>query len=152
MLNEKQTPFILLKNVKKSLFLGKKLLPLHLIIMCDVVGGFYMTTNPVAFKGVYKVTMPKVTDAKNEKEKAAFTEVATNVVVMGANASVAMPKVDKATSSIYFKINDKNDANFEAGFKNILDHCNKQLGVDMAKRAYMQKVSEAEYQKAEALK
>ena len=110
-----------------------------------------MNSNPVSFKGVYKITMPKVTDAKNEQEKAAFTEVATNVVVMGANASIDLPKIDKNTSSIYFKIDDKNNAKFENGFKNILDNCNKHLNLDMSKKAYIQKVSDAEYQKEEPL-
>lgn len=118
--------------------------------MCDVVGGFYMTTNPVSFKGVYKITMPNIKEAKDEKEKNAITEVAINTVVMGANASIAEPKTDG--KNVYFKIDDKNDAKFEAGFKNILDNCNKQFNVDMAKKTYIQKVSEAEYQKAESLK
>ena len=70
-----------------------------------------MSMNSVAFKGVYKVTLPNVKEAKDEKEKAAYTEVVMNTVVMGANASVAEPKFDKDSSSVYFKINDKNDAN-----------------------------------------
>ena len=50
--------------------------------------------NSVAFKGVYKVTLPNVKEAKDEKEKAAYTEAVMNTVVMGANASVAEPKFD----------------------------------------------------------
>ena len=110
-----------------------------------------MSVNPVSFKGVYKVTMPKVTEAKDDKEKAAYTDVATNVVVMAANASVAQPKVDATKTSMYFKIADKNDANFEKGFAGILESCNKRFNVDMAKKAYIQKVSDEEYDKAETL-
>ena len=110
-----------------------------------------MSISPVSFKGVYKVSIPKVTDAKNEKEKAAFTDVAMNVVVMGANNSIAQPKTDEARNAMYFKIDDKNDAKFEQGFKNILDNCNKQFNIDMAKKAYMQKVSNEEYNNAKAL-
>ena len=108
--------------------------------------------NPVSFKGVYKVTIPKVTEAKNEKEKAAYTDVAMNVVVMGANNSIAQPKVDAAKKHMYFKINDVNDTKFETGFKNILENCNKQFNIDMAKIAYIEKVSDTEYQNAETLK
>ena len=111
-----------------------------------------MTINPVAFKGVYKIQLPNVKDATNEKEKAAYTDVAMNTIVMGANNSIVAPKVDNKTKSIYFKIDDKNDTQFEAGFKQILDMCNKNFGVDMAKKAYIQKVSDAEYNKAEEMK
>ena len=103
--------------------------------------------NSVAFKGVYKVTLPNVKEAKDEKEKAAYTEAVMNTVVMGANASVAEPKFDKDSSSVYFKINDKNDAKFEKGFSTILNECNKKFNVDMVKKAYIQKVSEEEYNK-----
>ena len=106
-----------------------------------------MSMNPVAFKGVYKVTLPNVKEAKNEHEKAAYTDVVMNTVVMGANASVAEPKFDKNTSSVYFKINDKNDAKFEKGFSMILDDCNKRFNLDLAQKAYIQKVSDEEYNK-----
>lgn len=119
--------------------------------MCSKVGEFNMSMSPVSFKGVYKVTIPKVTEAKNEQEKAAYTDLAMGVVVMGANASVAQPKVDAEQKSMYFKINDKNDEKFEAGFKNIVDNCNKQFNIDMAKKAYMEKVSEEEFAQAQAL-
>ena len=49
---------------------------------------------------------------------------------------------------MYFKINDKNDALFEKGFANILENCNKQFNIDMAKKAYYEKVSEEEFNKA----
>jgi len=110
-----------------------------------------MTVNPVAFKGIYKITMPKATEAKNEQEKGAYTDTITNVVVMGANNSIVPPKVDKNTSSIYFKIDDKNDTQFETGFKNIIEDCNKRFNIDMAQKAYMEKVSEEEFQNAESL-
>ena len=102
-----------------------------------------MSISSPSFKGVYKVTIPNVKEAKNEKEKAAYTDLALNVVVMGANASIEQPKVNEAEKSMYFKINDKNDAIFEAGFKNIVDHCNKQFHIDLAKKAYCEKAREA---------
>ncbi len=110
-----------------------------------------MTINPVSFKGVYKVTLPNVKEAKNEQEKGAYTDMAVNTVVMASNASVAPPKVADDKKSVYFKIDDKNDANFEAGFKNIVAECNKIYNIDMAKKAYIQKVDEAEYNKASAI-
>lgn len=110
-----------------------------------------MTINPVAFKGIYKVTLPNVKDAKNKAEKDAFSEVVIGTVVMGANASIDAPKADKASGSVYFKIDDKNDAKFEAGFKNILEVCNKEFNMDLAKKAYIQKVGVEEYNKAETL-
>ena len=111
-----------------------------------------MATNPVAFKGVYKISLPNVKEAKTDQEKAAYTDVAMNTIVMAANNSVAPPRVDNKTKNIYFKINDKNDAQFEAGFKQILDMCNKNLKMDMSKKVYVQKVSEDEFNKAEPLK
>ena len=110
-----------------------------------------MTVNPISFKGVYKVSLPKVPEAQNEQEKAAFTDTAVNVVVMGANSSVDRPKVDANKKFMYFKIDDKYDAQFEAGFKTILNNCNQKFNVDMAKKAYIQKVSDDEYQKAQNL-
>ena len=110
-----------------------------------------MSISSPSFKGVYKVTIPNVKEAKNEKEKAAYTNLALNVVVMGTNASVAQPKVNEAEKSMYFKINDKNNAKFEAGFKNIIDNCNKQFNIDLAKKAYCEKVTEAEYNSASPL-
>ncbi|MBQ4113896.1 hypothetical protein IJD34_00675 [bacterium] len=104
-----------------------------------------MSINPVSFKGVYKVTLPHVDSAKNEKEKAAYTEMAINTIVMGMNASVAEPKADEKSGSIYFKINDANDVKFEKGFAGLLKNCNDQFKVDMAKKAYIEKVSDAEY-------
>lgn len=107
-----------------------------------------MSVSPVSFKGIYKVTMPKVTDAKNPNEKAAYSELVINTAVMGHNASVMQPK--KASDSVYFKIDDRCDAKFEAGFRNILDACNKKFNVDLSKIAYIQKVSAEEYNKAQA--
>ncbi len=106
-----------------------------------------MSIDSLAFKGVYKVTLPNVKEAKNEQEKAAYTDAVINTVVMGANASVSEPKFDKDSKSIYFKINDKNDAKFEEGFTRIMDDCNKRFNIDMANKAYIQKVSEDEYNK-----
>ena len=108
-------------------------------------------TNP-AFKGVYKVTMPKVDTGKDENEKKAIAETVINTLVMGANMSVAEPKIDKSTNSIYFKIDDKNDKVFESGFNNIINECNKVFNIDMAKKAYIKKDNESEYEKADALK
>lgn len=115
--------------------------------MCSILGGFNMSIDSLAFKGVYKVTLPNVKEAKNEQEKAAYTDAVINTVVMGANASVSEPKFDKDSKSIYFKINDKNDAKFEEGFTRIMDDCNKRFNIDMANKAYIQKVSEDEYNK-----
>ena len=106
-----------------------------------------MSMNPVSFKGIYKVTMPNVKTAKDEKEKAAYTDAAINTVVMGANMIVAPPRTD-GKNSVYFKIDDKNDAKFEQGFANILANCNKNFNTDMAKKAYIQKVSEEEFNNA----
>ena len=110
-----------------------------------------MSTSPVSFKGVYKVTLPNVKEAKSEQEKNAYTDMAINVTVMGANSSIAEPKTSQDNKSIYFKIDDRNDANFEAGFKNILNDCNKRFNIDMAKKAYITKVSDAEYNNAQSL-
>ncbi len=106
-----------------------------------------MTISSPAFRGIYKVTMPDIKTAKDEKEKAAYTEAAINTVVMGANAVTAPPRTD-GKGSVYFKIDDKNDKKFEQGFANILAECNKTFNVDMAKKAYMQKVSEEEFKNA----
>ena len=47
-----------------------------------------------------------------------------------------------------FKIDDKNDPKFEAGFSNILNDINKRFNIDMAKKAYIQKVGDEEFNKA----
>ena len=99
------------------------------------------------FKGCYKVTMPNVKTIEDPKMKGAMTEVVMNTVVMGANMSVAAPRMNKEAGSVYFKIADKNDANFEKGFKMVIDNCNKKFGVDAAQKAYIQKVSEEEFDK-----
>ena len=106
-----------------------------------------MSISSPSFQGIYKITMPDIKTAKDEKEKAAFTEAAINTVVMGANTVTAPPRTD-GKGSVYFKIDDKNDKKFEQGFANILAECNKTFNVDMAKKAYMQKVSEAEFNNA----
>ena len=83
-----------------------------------------MTVNPISFKGVYKVSLPKVPEAQNEQEKAAFTDTAVNVGVMGANSSVDRPKVDADKKFMYFKIDDKYKLN---EFKdNLVKHFNLQ--------------------------
>ena len=107
-----------------------------------------MSISPIGFKGVYKVTLPNVKEATNEQEKGAYTDAAINTVVMGANASIAQPKVSEDKKSVYFKIDDKNDSKFETGFSTIVNECNKKFNVDMAKKAYIQKVGEDEYNKA----
>ena len=104
-----------------------------------------------SFKGVYKITMPNVNTISDKKEKEAVSEMAINTIVMGANSSIEAPRVNKDDSSIYFKINDKDDKNFEKGFNEILEYCNKNFNTDLAKKVYMQKVSEAEFRKAEPL-
>ena len=107
-------------------------------------------SNP-AFKGVYKVNMPNVQNVKDEKEKNALAETMVYALVMGSNLSVAEPRVAKDNSAVYFKIDNKNDQAFEAGFKEIINECNKQFNADMAKKVYYNKVDEAEYNKAEVL-
>jgi hypothetical protein len=102
---------------------------------------------PMNFKGCYKVTMPNVKTLQDPKEKSAMTEVVMNTVVMGANMSVAAPRMNKEAGSVYFKIADKKDGDFEKGFNMIIDGCNKKFGVDAAKKAYIQKVSEEEFNK-----
>ena len=99
------------------------------------------------FKGCYKVTMPNVKSIEDPKMKAAMTEVVMNTVVMGANMSVAAPRMNKEAGSVYFKIADKKDSSFEKGFNMIIDGCNKKFGVDAAKKAYIQKVTEEEFNK-----
>lgn len=107
-----------------------------------------MTISPIGFKGVYKVTLPNVKEATNEQEKSAYTDAAINTVIMGANNSIAQPRVSEDKKSVYFKIDDKNDLNFETGFSNILNDVNKRFNIDMAKKAYMQKVGDDEFNKA----
>ena len=107
-----------------------------------------MSICPIGFKGVYRVTLPNVKEAKNEQEKGAFTDTAINTVLMGANNSIAQPRVSEDKKSVYFKIDDKNDPKFEAGFTNILNDVNKRFNIDMAKKAYIQKVGEEEFNKA----
>lgn len=109
-----------------------------------------MSMNSVSFKGVYKVTIPNVKEIKDEKEKAAISEAAIGAIVMGANNSIEAPRTDNK-NSVYFKIDNKNDANFEKGFASILNECNKQFNSDVAKKVYIQKVSDAEFQKAQVL-
>lgn len=104
------------------------------------------------FKGVYKVNMPDVNNIKDEKEKSAIAETMVYTLVMGANYSAADPRVAKDNSAVYFKVDDKNDKAFEAGFRQVIDECNKQFNTDMAKKVYYSKVDEAEYNKAEILK
>ena len=104
------------------------------------------------FKGVYKVNMPNVQNIKDEKEKNALAETMVYTLVMGSNYSSAEPRVAKDNSAVYFKIDNKNDKAFEAGFKEIINECNKQFNTDMAKKVYYNKVDEAEYNKAEVLK
>jgi len=105
----------------------------------------------LAFKGVYKMTAPKVDAAKNEQEKAALTDCITNCVVMGCNMSVVQPKVNKEEGALYFKIDDKNDKDFENGFKTIVNECNKKFNTDLAKTVYVQKTTDADFNKAEVL-
>ena len=102
-----------------------------------------------AFKGVYKVTLPKVDSIKDKKERDAATDAIINTTVMGYNMSSAEPKIIPSGDLVttYFKIDDKNDAKFENGFKNIIDNCNKSFNTDIAKRVYMEKVSEEEFNK-----
>ena len=104
-----------------------------------------------AFRSVYKVTMPNVKDIKDEKEKSAIADTIVNTTVMGINYSVAEPKISQDNSAVYFKVDKKNDANFENGFKNILDNCNKQCNIDVAKKVYCQKVDDNEYNQANVL-
>lgn len=108
-----------------------------------------MSTNGISFKGVYKVTLPQVDTLKDKNEKDAVKDAVINTVVMGSNMSVAEPKVVQNGNSLttYFKIDDKNDANFENGFKSIVDNCNKKFNTDVASKVYMEKVSEEEYKK-----
>ena len=103
----------------------------------------------VSFRGVYKVTLPKVDTLKDENEKNAAKDAVLNTVVMGSNMSVAEPKAVPNGDSLttYFKIDDKNNANFENGFKRIIDDCNKRFNTDIASKVYMEKVSEEEYNK-----
>jgi len=108
-------------------------------------------SNP-AFKGVYKVTMPDVEKIKDEKEKNALAETMINALVMGANLSIDNPRVAKDNSAVYFKIDNKTDKVFEEGFKNIINECNKQFNMDVAKKVYFNKVNEAEFNKAEIIK
>ena len=105
-----------------------------------------------SFKGVYRVTMPNVKEIQDPKEKSAVEDAVINSVVMGANMSIAEPRVSKDHASIYYKIDDKNDKSFENGFKSILDDCNKRFNTDLAKKVYFQKVDDKEYQDAEVLK
>ena len=99
------------------------------------------------FKGCYKVTMPNIKTLQDPKEQKAMSDVVINTVVMGSNMSVSAPRMNKEAGSVYFKISDKKDADFEKGFKMILDNCNKNFGIDAAKKAYIQKVSEEEFNK-----
>lgn len=107
-----------------------------------------MSSCPISFQGTYKVTLPNLKTAMNENEKGAFMDAAINTVVMAANTSVAKPKVSPDKKSMYFKIDDKNDAKFEQGFLEILEECNKKFNVDMAKKAYLKKVTPEEFDKA----
>ena len=109
-----------------------------------------MSVDSVSFKGVYKVTIPNVKDIKDEKEKAALSEAAIGAIVMGANSSIEAPRTDNK-NSVYFKIDNKNDANFEKGFTSILNECNKQFNMDLAKKVYFEKVSDEEFKNAQPL-
>ena len=104
--------------------------------------------NP-SFHGIYKISMPNVQTIKDENEKNAVTEAAINTIVMGTNSSIEAPRISEKDSAIYYRINDKHDKDFEKGFREILNSCNKAFNVDLAKKVYMQRVSEEEYQKAE---
>ena len=104
--------------------------------------------NSVAFKGIYKVSLPRVDKAKDDNEKAALTEASINSTLMGFNYSIDYPRINEQKAAVYYKIDDINDKNFEEGFKNIIDECNKAFNVDIAKKAYIQKVDENEFKEA----
>lgn len=104
------------------------------------------------FKGIYKVNVPDVKTVKDEKEKQALAETMLNALVMGANLSIAEPRVAKDNSAVYFKVDNKNDATFENGFKTIINECNKQFNMDLAKKVYINKVDDKEFNKADVLK
>ena len=107
--------------------------------------------NSISFRGVYKMTAPRVDQVKDEKEKAALSDCITNSVMMSVNMSVAEPRINEKERAMYFKIDDKNDKVFEEGFQNILKECNSKFNMDLANKVYMQKVSDAEYNNAEKL-
>lgn len=111
-----------------------------------------MSISPIGFKGIYKVTLPNVKEATSQQEKGAYTDMAFNTVVLGANNVIDSPRISEDKKSVYFKVDDKNDSKFEAGFSNILNDINKRFNVDMAKKAYIQKVGEDEYNKAPLVK
>lgn len=108
-------------------------------------------TNP-AFRGIYKVAMPDIKSMKDGKEKDCLAEAMLNTVVLGANLSVAEPRVSKDNSAVYFKIDDKNDKIFESNFKKVVDECNKQFNIDVAKKVYYKKTDNKEFNNAVELK
>ena len=108
-------------------------------------------TNP-AFKGVYKVNMPDITKIKDEKEKESLAETMINTLVLGANFSIAEPRVAQDNTAVYFKIDNKNDKLFESNFKKLMDECNKQFNMDVAKKVYYKKTDDKEFNKAIELK
>ena len=108
-------------------------------------------SNP-AFKGVYKVNMPDVRTIKDEKEREGVAETMINAVVLGTNLSIAEPRVSKDSTAVYFKIDNKNDKLFESSFQKVVDECNKQFNVDVAKKVYFKKTDNKEYNSAVELK
>jgi hypothetical protein len=108
-------------------------------------------SNP-AFKGIYKVTMPDIRTINNEKEKEGMAETMINTIVLGTNFSIAEPRVAKDNSAVYFKIDNKNDKIFESNFKKLIDECNKQFNMDVAKKVYYNKTDDKEFNKAIELK
>ncbi|MCQ2738697.1 MAG: hypothetical protein MJ237_00560 [bacterium] len=107
---------------------------------------------PMAFRGIYKLTAPKVDTIKDEKEKNALTDILMYTVMMGYGMSVATPRVNEKEGSLYFKIDDNKNAEFEKSYKDAVAECNKIYNLDIAKKAYIQKVSENEFNQAKEIK
>ncbi len=123
--------------------------------MCKLTEVFMTTDNNIsnpAFKGIYKVTMPDIRTINNEKEKEGMAETMINTIVLGTNFSIAEPRVAKDNSAVYFKIDNKNDKIFESNFKKLIDECNKQFNMDVAKKVYYNKTDDKEFNKAIELK
>jgi len=104
-------------------------------------------SNP-AFKGIYKVSMPDIKSMKDGKEKDGVANTMINAIVLGTNLSTAEPRISKDSSAVYFKIDDKHDKVFESNFKQIVDECNKQFNVDVAKKVYYKKTDNKEFNNA----
>ena len=98
-----------------------------------------------AFQGAYKYTAPDV-DIKNSNEMMARQELDQAVTVEAWLNDSEKPRISNSDAAIYLKIDDPVKAKaFEDRVNGVIANCQKTFGVEFAKKAYLQQISDAEY-------